>query len=76
MDNLFLYCIAGGIALVLVFCVTRVAVRWIIRLTAVGLLLLAVIGGVAWWWLSRSTPVRDTKPRPASIIKRSSSDRR
>jgi uncharacterized SAM-binding protein YcdF (DUF218 family) len=74
MDHLFLYCIAGGIALVFIFCLTRIAFRWIIRLTVVGLLLLAVIGGVTWLWWSRSSA--DTpKPRPPSVTKRAGTDR-
>jgi len=43
--------IAGIILLAIFFLVTRLAIRWAVRLTIVGVILIAIIGvGVFWWW--------------------------
>jgi len=59
MDHTFLYSILAGIALVLIIVAARVAFRWLVRLALVGILLLFLAGGVAWWWYrvpARSQP--------------------
>jgi len=43
--------IAGIILLAIFFLIARLAIRWAVRLTIVGVILVALIGvGVFWWW--------------------------
>jgi ABC-type enterobactin transport system permease subunit len=74
METSLVYAVVGGIALVLIFFIARLAIRWAIRLIIIGLLIVAVLGGVAWWWLSRTTQ-SDAKPR-ATPTRRATPDRR
>ena len=74
METSLVYAVVGGIALVLIFFIARLAIRWAIRLVVIGLLIVAALGGVAWWWLSRTTQ-SDAKPR-ASPTRRATPDRR
>ena len=63
MDNALVYAVAGGIALVLLFFVARLAIRWAIRLTIIGLLLVMALAGVAWWWFSQPASERENRMR-------------
>ena len=46
--------IAGIILLAIFFLIARLAIRWAVRLTIVGVILVALIGvGVFWWWGNR-----------------------
>ena len=74
MEISLVYAVVGGIALVLIFFIARLAIRWAIRLAIIGLLIIAALGGVAWWWLSRTTQ-SDAKPR-ATPTRRATPDRR
>ena len=66
MDNSIVYLIAGGITLILLFFIARLALRWIIRLFLIGIILVLALGGAAWWWFSNPTAQRENKPRPAA----------
>ena len=74
MDSTLVYAVVGGIALVLIFFIARLAIRWAIRLIIIGLLIVAALGGVAWWWLSRTTQ-SDAQPR-TTPTRRATPDRR
>ncbi len=74
MEISLVYAVVGGIALLLIFFIARLAIRWAIRLVIIGVLLVAALGGVAWWWLNRTTQ-SDDKPR-SSPTRRTTSDRR
>ena len=74
METSLVYAVAGGIALVIIFFIARLAIRWAIRLVIIGLLIVAALGGVGWWWLSRTTQ-SDAKPR-ATPTRRATPDRR
>jgi len=74
METSLVYAVVGGIALVLIFFIARLAIRWAIRLVIIGLLIVAALGGVAWWWLSRTTQ-SDAKAR-ATPTRRATPDRR
>jgi energy-coupling factor transporter transmembrane protein EcfT len=64
MDPLLIIAILSGIALVFIFVVARIAVRWALRLAAVAALLFIVLGG-AWWWFKQ--PVQsESKSRQTS----------
>jgi len=46
--------IAGVILLAIFFLIARLAIRWVVRLTIVGVILVALIGvGIFWWWGNR-----------------------
>jgi len=46
--------IAGIILLAIFFLIARLAIRWAVRLTIVGVILMALIGvGIFWWWGNR-----------------------
>ncbi len=74
MESSLVYAVVGGIALVLIFFIARLALRWAIRLVIIGLLIVAALGGVAWWWLNRTTQ-SDAKPR-TTPTRRATTDRR
>jgi hypothetical protein len=62
MDPLLIIAIIGGIALVFILVAARIALRWAIRLAAVGALMLIVLGG-AWWWFNKPPTGPENKPR-------------
>jgi energy-coupling factor transporter transmembrane protein EcfT len=64
MDPILTICIIAGIALVFLFIVARIALRWALRLAAVAALLFIVLGG-AWWWFKQPAH-SETKPRQSS----------
>jgi energy-coupling factor transporter transmembrane protein EcfT len=74
MDHLFFFSILGGVAVVFLFVIARIALRWAVRFAVVCLLLLMVLGGAAWWWF-KPVPQPEPKPRPAAT-RRASSDQR
>jgi hypothetical protein len=60
--------IAGVILLAIFFLIARLAIRWAVRLTIVGAILVALIGvGLFWWWGSRlaSPPANRQRAAPA-----------
>ncbi len=66
--------IIGGVVLLAIFVlVARLAIRWVIRITIVGLIVIALLGGsIFWWWTNRLTSKPQNTPR-AAPIKRASS---
>jgi hypothetical protein len=50
--------IIGGVVILAIFVlIARLAIRWALRLTIVGVILIAILGaGVFWWWSSSLTP--------------------
>ena len=65
MDPLLIISIICGIALVFLFLAARIALRWAIRLAAIGALVLIAAGG-AWWWFNKSSTEAENKPRQSS----------
>jgi hypothetical protein len=62
--------IAGAILLAIFFLIARLAIRWAVRVTIVGVILVALIGvGVFWWWGNRlaspSPPANHQRAVPA-----------
>ena len=66
--------IIGAVVLVLLFFVARLALRWAIRLALVGLVLIILLGGGLFWWLSTKsrTQERRDKPHPTPTRRASS----
>ena len=63
MDTTLLYSVLAGIALVLLFIVARVALRWAFRLAIICLVLLIMLGG-AWFWFYEAPRQPQAKPGP------------
>ncbi|HMF58157.1 MAG TPA: hypothetical protein VK619_17570 [Pyrinomonadaceae bacterium] len=64
MTPLIITIIIGVVAVSLFFVIARRILRWAIRLTLAGMLVLVLlIGGVvAWWYSSDSSQRRETRP--------------
>ncbi len=61
MDFTTIFIIGGAVMLAILVLIARLAVRWIVRMTIVGVILLALIGGALfWWWTNRLA----AKPQP------------
>jgi energy-coupling factor transporter transmembrane protein EcfT len=61
MSNTTILIIAGAVILVIFFLIAKLAIRWAIRVTIVGVILVALLGtGGFWWWTNRLAP----KPKP------------
>jgi hypothetical protein len=67
MDFTTVFIIGGVVLLAILVLVIRLAVRWAIRMTIVGVILVALVGGgLFWWWTSRlAAKPRQNKPRSA-----------
>jgi len=62
MDETFLYSILAGIGIVVLIVFARFAFRWFIRLVVVGVILI-VLGGAAWVWMTSSSSQSQTTIR-------------
>ena len=66
MDFTTIFIIAGVVILAIFVLIARLAVRWVIRLTIVGVILIAILGaGAFWWWSSSVTPPVPRRQRAA-----------
>lgn len=62
MTSTTIFIIGGVVLLVIFVLIVKLAVRWVVRLTIVGVILIAIVGaGVFWWWSNQLAP----KPRPS-----------
>ena len=62
MSSTTILIIAGAVLLVIFVLIAKLAIRWAVRLTIVGVILIAIVGAaVFWWWSNQLAP----KPRPA-----------
>ena len=68
MDFTTIFIIAGVALLAIFFLIARLAIRWAIRLTIVGVIIIALVGGgLFWWWTNRlaAKPPKQQRPAPA-----------
>ena len=66
MDFTTIFIIAGVVILAIFVLIARLAVRWAIRLTIVGVILIAILGaGAFWWWSSTVSPPVPKRQRSA-----------
>jgi len=57
-----IFIIAGVVLLAIFFLIAKLAIRWLIRLTIIGVIVIALLGAVGfWWWSNRLT----SKPKPS-----------
>jgi len=74
MNSTTIFTIGGVVLLVIFVLVVRLAVRWIVRMTIIGVILLALIGGgVFWWWTNRLTAKPQQNRQRAQPTRRASS---
>ncbi len=53
--------IAGVVLAFILLLIARLAIRWIIKLTMIGIIVIALLGGaLIWWWTTSLT----SKPAP------------
>ncbi len=67
MDFTTIFIIAGVVLLAILFLIARLAIRWAIRLTIVGVIIIALVGGgLFWWWTNRlaAKPLKQQRPAP------------
>ncbi|HEV2883803.1 MAG TPA: hypothetical protein VGW36_03035 [Pyrinomonadaceae bacterium] len=67
MDFTTIFIIWGIVLLAVLILVTRLAVRWAVRLVIVAVILIALVGGgLFWWWTTKlnTRPIRN-KQTPA-----------
>ncbi len=73
MEFSTIFMIGGAVLLAIFVLVARLAVRWIIRITIVGLIVIALLGGAFFlWWTNRLTSKPQNSPRPAPTRRASS----
>jgi len=73
MSTETIYIIGGIVLLAILVLIARLAVRWIIRITIVGLIIIALLGGgIFWWWTNRLSPKPQNRPRPTPTRRASS----
>jgi energy-coupling factor transporter transmembrane protein EcfT len=64
MDFTTIFIIAGVVIVAIFFLIARLAVRWILRVTIVAVILIAILGaGIFWWWSTSLTTKPQSKPR-------------
>jgi hypothetical protein len=57
MDFTTIFIIGGVVIFAIFILIARLAIRWALRLTIVGVILVAILGaGIFWWWSSNLTP--------------------
>jgi len=67
METSTIYIIGAVVLLAIFVLIARLAVRWIVRLTMIGIIVVALIGGALFWWWTRSlseTPQQNRPGRP------------
>ncbi|MDQ5844818.1 MAG: hypothetical protein M3539_05930, partial [Acidobacteriota bacterium] len=68
-----IFIIAGIVLLAIFFLIAKLAVRWILRLTILGVILIALVGaGAFWWWSTRLTNPQPSRPRAVTKTRNSS----
>lgn len=66
MSTSTIYIIGAVVLLAIFVLIGRLAVRWVVRLTMIGVILIALVGGALFWWWTRSLSEKlpPAKPRP------------
>ncbi|HEU4479543.1 MAG TPA: hypothetical protein VFR80_13580 [Pyrinomonadaceae bacterium] len=66
METSTIYIIGAVVLLAIFVLIARLAVRWMVRLTMIGVILIALAGGALFWWWTRSLSAKSPpiKPRP------------
>jgi predicted benzoate:H+ symporter BenE len=67
--------IGGAVLLVIFFLIAKLAIRWAVRLTIVGVILIALLGGAGFLWWTNNLSSRPKPNRPTPAPSRPSSTR-
>lgn len=59
--------IGGAVLLVIFFLIAKLAIRWAVRLTIVGVILIALLGGAGFlWWTNSLSSKPKTNRQPTT----------
>ena len=68
MSTSTIYIIGAVVLLAILVLIGKLAVGWLVRLTMIGVILIALVGGAFFWWwtrnLSDKTPTAKPRPTP------------
>jgi hypothetical protein len=64
MSTSTIYIIGAVVLLAIFVLIARLAVRWAVRLTMIGVIIIAIIGGGLFWWWTRSLSDKSPQPKP------------
>jgi apolipoprotein N-acyltransferase len=68
--------IIGSVVLLAIFVlIARLAVRWVVRLTMIGVIIIALVGGALFWWWTRSLSEKSPAPKPRPTPSRRAANR-
>jgi hypothetical protein len=69
LDTSTIYIIGAVVLFAIFVLIARLAVRWIVRLTMIGVIVIALVGGALFWrWtrnLSDKSPAAKPRPTPS-----------
>ncbi|HEX4900024.1 MAG TPA: hypothetical protein VFV61_05790 [Pyrinomonadaceae bacterium] len=64
METSTIYIIGAVVLLAIFVLIARLAVRWLVRLTMMGVIIIALVGGALFWWWTRSLSEQAPPARP------------
>ena len=66
MSTSTIFIIGAFVLLAIFVLIGRLAVRWLVRLTMIGVIMIALVGGAFFWWWTRNLSEKSpaAKPRP------------
>jgi len=69
LDTSTIYIIGAVVLFAIFVLIARLAVRWLVRLTMIGVIIIALVGGALFWWWTRSLSEKSppAMPRPTPI---------
>jgi hypothetical protein len=69
-----IFIIAGVVLLLIFFLIAKLAVRWVVRVTIVAVILVALLGAAGFWtWSNRLTGKPKPNRQPSAPTRRSAS---
>ncbi|MFZ0063370.1 MAG: hypothetical protein WAL47_15165 [Pyrinomonadaceae bacterium] len=75
MDTSTIFIIGAVVLLAIFVLIARLAVRWVVRLTMIGVIIIALIGGALFWWWTRSLSEQAPAARPRATPSRRAANR-
>ena len=64
MSTFTIYIIGAVVLIAIFILIGRLAVRWVVRLTMIGVILIALVGGAIFWWWTRSLSEETLPAKP------------
>ena len=75
MSTSTIYIIGAVVLLAIIVLIGRLAVRWLVRLTMIGVIVIALVGGAFFWWWTRSLSEKAAAPKPRPTPSKRSANR-